>query len=372
MYNVNYHWDPLQVCVVGKCYPPEFYKFIGDTQVRTAMEKIAIETTIDLENLCKVLQSFGVEILRPEVSDDFERYKVGDRYLPAPITPRDDMAMIGQTFYMTTPSLHAKWNQLRGVDWPLFPPQTNNDYDNLPLFVKTELDQFGITDILGIYYKDYSCYKNIESRIKSQGNPIIYDQNIDSAMVCRLGKDLFFGTWTIGQSHDDLYNKIKILFPSYNSSIIESGGHLDGTICPVCPELVISSSDISSEVLQKHFPKSEIFYVEKFQANDRFTVLKKQNNGKWWLPGEENNHKFTDYVKTYFEHWLGNVEETSIDVNMLMIDPKNVICSRYNDLLFKKLDQYGITAHLVPFRHSNFWDGGLHCVTNDLHRNSND
>jgi hypothetical protein len=36
--------------------------------------------------------------------------------------------------------------------------------------------------------------------------------------------------------------------------------------------------------------------------------------------------------------------------------------------LFDCLERYGITAHVVPFRHRFFWDGGLHCVTSDLHR----
>lgn len=28
----------------------------------------------------------------------------------------------------------------------------------------------------------------------------------------------------------------------------------------------------------------------------------------------------------------------------------------------------GIKVHVSPFRHKYFWDAGIHCITNDLHR----
>ena len=53
---------------------------------------------------------------------------------------------------------------------------------------------------------------------------------------------------------------------------------------------------------------------------------------------------------------------------MLVIDKNNVICSNYNEKVFKKFDEYGITAHVINFRHRFFWDGGIHCITSDLDR----
>ena len=68
------------------------------------------------------------------------------------------------------------------------------------------------------------------------------------------------------------------------------------------------------------------------------------------------------------DDWVTYVEETVFDVNMLVIDEKNIICNNYNKNLFDALDRWGITAHLVNFRHRYFWDGGLHCITSDLKR----
>ena len=96
--------------------------------------------------------------------------------------------------------------------------------------------------------------------------------------------------------------------------------------------------------------------------------LKKKNHGKWWVPGEELNDDFTDFVESWLSHWVGFVEETVFDVNMLIIDPKNVMVFNYNPQVFEALNRYGVTPHIVPFRHRYFWDGGISCCTQDLRR----
>jgi hypothetical protein len=42
--------------------------------------------------------------------------------------------------------------------------------------------------------------------------------------------------------------------------------------------------------------------------------------------------------------------------------------TKNKELVFEALERYNITPHMVEFRHKNFWDGGLHCITSDLHR----
>ena len=72
MYNVYQHWDPLKVCIVGKSYGPEFYSFITNSRVRNVLERIAIETEDDYQKLIKLLESFNVEILRPDVTKNYQ------------------------------------------------------------------------------------------------------------------------------------------------------------------------------------------------------------------------------------------------------------------------------------------------------------
>ena len=136
----------------------------------------------------------------------------------------------------------------------------------------------------------------------------------------------------------------------------------------MAPGLIISLDDVPT--FADTFPGWEVVYLPGQSWSDvqPFLCLKEKNKGKWWIPGFEHDQNVIDVVETWLGHWTGYVEETVFDVNMLIIDPKNVIVFNYNKQVFDALERYGITPHVVPFRHRYFWDGGIHCVTSDLHR----
>jgi len=136
----------------------------------------------------------------------------------------------------------------------------------------------------------------------------------------------------------------------------------------VTPGLIISLYDVPTYA--DTFPGWEVVYLpgQSWDAIEAFGILKHKNRGKWWIPGFEYDSEVIDTVEQWLGYWTGYVEETVFDVNMLIIDPKNVIVFNYNKQVFQALERYGITPHIVPFRHRYFWDGGIHCVTSDLHR----
>jgi hypothetical protein len=341
MYSVYQHWDKLKVCIVGRSYPPEFYSYISNSRVRNVMERIAIETEEDYQKLISLLKSFNVEVLRPELKDSIEQYFVKGKYVAPPMTPRDYTAMIGNTFY-------------------------TNIVDN---------------------------YENINENIGKK-NKIIYGEDICSASVTRIGRDLYLGTpepkdlWRkfkhslhpidepVSKKFEKnflkilkIYNEKKISnFPDYRCHVVDSEGHLDGTFCPVIPGLIISLNDI--QTYEETFPNWEVVYLpnQSWDLVKPFLNLKSKNKGKWWVPGEELNDDFTDFVEVWLTDWVGYVEESVFDVNMLVIDKKNVVCNNYNKTVFDAFERYGITAHIVNFRHRFFWDGGLHCITSDIDR----
>ena len=365
-YSVHQHWDPLKVCAVGRSYPPEFYSYIQNSKVRNVMERIAMETEEDYQKLIKLLESFNVETVRTEIGTDINQHLnvVTGKYLPPPMTPRDYTAMIGDTFYMPSGvSASKQYDTLKGSDWPSQAPTTQEEFDNLPEFVKQELKDFGWES-----YSAPSPTRPIKTLLEKQGNKIIYDKDINSATTTRVGKDLYFGTDTYDQDQRELKTRVEKLFPDYRRHIINTGGHSDGTFCPVKPGLIISLRDIPTYATT--FPDWEVVYLpgQSWTAVSSFLKLKEKNGGKWWVPGEELNDDFTDFVETWLGHWVGYVEETVFDVNMLVIDEKNVICNNYNEQVFAAFDRHGITPHVVNFRHRYFWDGGLHCITSDLHR----
>lgn len=339
MLNVYNHWDKLKTCIVGKSYSPKFYDFVSDTNIRNKLRIVAEQTEEDLDNLSKQLQKFGVQVIRPVVTDNYKDVLYGNKLLPAPISPRDYTAVIDNKVFMPSPHNRGLYNKLRGTDWPLMPPTCNT------------IDGFAIEDL---YNHDHSWLKDVQDFVEKQGNEIVYDMDIDSAMVHRVGDTLYVGNWSPGDTW--VVEKLVELFPSKRIQLIETHGHLDGCICIVSPNLVITR------------PNMDITFLDKEVYTININNLRITKPGTWWLPSELTSAKFEDYISTYLQHWIGNIQETYVGVNMLMVDPSNVFCSNEDEDLFNALERHNITPHVVPFRHEWFWDNGLHCVTSDLDR----
>ena len=366
MYSVYQHWDPLKVCVVGRSYPPEFYSWITKPAVRSLFEKIAIETEEDYQEIIKKLQSFGVEVLRPELPP---LAQLNGQIVRPPMTPRDYFLSYGNTFYENYSFDWKKsYQRVKDQSWP--DCNTIEEFVNLPKWIQDECNQLHkLTDYRAFWN---ISYKHVFEQIRSQGNTIKshlgYSELLNGAQVSRIGKDLYFGTKSYTQDTTDYQKFIDNEFPDTRNHIVNTGGHSDGTYCPVTPGLIISLKDVPTYA--DTFPGWEVVYLpgQSWSLIKDFLELKHKNGGRWWIPGFEHDQDVVDVVETWLSHWTGYVEETVFDVNMLIVDPKNVIVFNYNKQVFDALDRYGITPHIVPFRHRYFWDGGIHCVTSDLHR----
>ena len=365
-YSVYQHWDPLKVCIVGRSYPPEFYSWITVPHVRSLFEKIAIETEEDYQAIIKKLQEFGVKVMRPKLPTAEDCF-VNGQYIAPPMTPRDYNIMIGDTYYCNyNLSFRSFYQSVKDPSWPNC--NTHEEFINLPKYIQQEcIDVHGYEKLS----RTYSVYDHILSDIKEHGGKVAVndlDNDAPGAMISRIGRDLYVGTKSYDQDTTEYKKYLNNKFPNYRTQIVNTGGHSDGTYCPVCPGLIISLDDVPTYA--DTFPDWEVVYLpgQSWNAIQPFINLKNKNNGKWWIPGFETDQDVIDVVETWLSHWTGYVEETVFDVNMLIIDPKNVMVFNYNKQVFDALDRYGITPHVVPFRHRYFWDGGIHCVTSDLHR----
>lgn len=364
-WSVYQHWDPLKVCVVGRSYPPEFYSWIKVPHVRKLFEKIATETEEDYQNIINKLESFGVKVLRPNLpTDPF----IDGKFLPPPMTPRDYTVMAGNTFYENYSfNFHKAYQDVKDPSWPEC--NTVEDFKLLPDWIQNECNTVhGFKN----YQANLNMYVHIFDHIRKQGNTVkshVYNsKSLNGAQISRIGRDLYFGTESYDQDIVSYKKFIDQEFTSTRNHIVNTGGHGDGTYCPVCPGLIISLQDVPTYA--ETFPDWEVVYLpgQSWTAVKPFLNLKEKNRGRWWIPGFEQDQAVIDVVETWLGHWTGYVEETVFDVNMLIIDPKNVMVFNYNKQVFDALARYGITPHVVPFRHRYFWDGGIHCVTSDLHR----
>lgn len=377
MYSVYQHWDPLQVCVVGKSYPPEFYSWITNAQTRNKFEKLATETEEDYQALINLLQNkFGVEIFRPRFPDDWQQLYLQGKWVQPPTAPRDYFLMIGEKFWIPQiPNASHAWSvfyrQHKLSWWPDY-VRPNDFYDAWPEFapeIKTKFETFQSMDQKHLDAK-LGFYSHVFNDIKQQGNQIEYTDLdfINGCFVSRIGQDLYFATQTYHDNKQEILNKVDKLFPDTKNHVVNSGGHGDAVYCPVTPGLIISLNDVPTYA--DTFPDWEVVYLppSNYAHMREFEFSMKRNKGRWFMPGFESDNNLIDIVDHYFDEWVGQVSETVFDVNILIVDPKNIVVSTHNDKVESACARHGIEVHVVPFRHKYFWDCGIHCVTNDLDR----
>lgn len=377
MYTVYQHWDPLNVCLVGRTYPPEFYSWIQDTRTRSRFEEMARETEEDYQNLISLLTSrFGVKILRPELPQNLNSLFIQGKWVQPPTAPRDYFLMIQDRFWVPkVPNASHAWSvfyrQNKQSWWPDY-SRPNDFYEAWPEYaseIQIKFADFSKTDQQHLDQK-LAFYDHVFDDIKVQGNEIVYTDLdfINGCFVSRIGKNLFFATQTYYDDKLSILNQVNQLFPDTTNKVVNSGGHGDAVYCPVAPGLIISLSDIPTYA--DTFPDWEVVYLppSNYAHMREFEFSMKRNKGRWFIPGFEKDTNLNNIVDYYFDEWVGQVSETVFDVNILIIDQKNIVVSTYNDKVEKACARHGIEMHVSPFRHKYFWDCGIHCITNDLSR----
>lgn len=377
MYTVYQHWDPLQVCVVGRSYPPEFFSWITNSKTREIFETMAQETEEDYQQLIALLtDKFGVTVLRPQLPDDFDQLQVGNKWVPPPTAPRDYFLMIHDKFWIPKiPNASHAWSvfyrQNKLPQWPDYvrpsdfyqahPDQANN--------IREKFAQFQLVDQQHLETK-LQFYQPVLQHLRSHSTEIVYTDLdfVNGCFVSRIGHDLYFATQTFHDDQQDILQRVNGLFPHTRNHVVNAGGHGDAVYCPVTPGLIISLNDVPTyadtfpgwEVI--YLPPSDYAHMREFQSSIR------RNKGRWFIPNFESDANLVDMVNHYFDHWVGQVSETVFDVNILIVDPKNIVVSNYNKLVDQACQRHGINMHVSAFRHRYFWDAGIHCITNDLHR----
>jgi sporulation protein YlmC with PRC-barrel domain len=145
-------------------------------------------------------------------------------------------------------------------------------------------------------------------------------------------------------------------------------GHTDGVFSCLKPGVIVTLNNIQD--YKKNFPGWDILYLpdQSWSKVSKFLKIKDKVGGRWWVPGREENEPFTQFVNEWLGTWVGYVEETVFDVNMLSINEECVIVNNYNKVVFDYLKKHNIEPIIWKQRHRYFWDGGVHCLTVDLER----
>lgn len=372
-------WDPLKTVMLGDCYPPNFYDDVVNPKIRGALQRITNETIEDLDYYKKVLKDFGCTVLRPKIdrSDSIMNYinqyggVSGKQGVPrSPLQPRDAQLVIGEKLYYTI-------NDHYGIKEVL--SEYDSDYVDISKVEDVEgrkgckLTREHFEALAGVDWMTFDDY--LKPDFFDKVMPHIAEEIISHHGTSRLpapcvtvvGKDLYVDT------ADDIFfpfqeQALRRLNPDMRINKLSIGGHNDGCFHVMKPGALISIKEI--EDYSESFPNWDVLYLPNtgWGQVKGFMQMKSKVNGKWWVPGEEENDEFTAFVETWLNEWVGYAEESVFDVNVLCLDDKHVCVNNYNEEAFAYFKKIGMEPIIVPFRHRYFWDGGLHCITLDLYR----
>lgn len=317
-------FQPLKEVWLGDCYPVEWYCDF-DNQAQDIFALITELTKQDLKKFQQKLQDLGIIVHRPSFDDKSRFLDQDGNLIKPPITPRDWAMTLGDTLYVI--------------------PQYENSFTGFEKTIDGYKKQNQKVVVLDRSKPDAMCYVPFPS-------------------VVRVGQDIFLDCGKDSPGYGYFEQMVDHLGKNYRVHVTHTNEHNDGIFCPVKPNTIFSTHYLTS--YEKTFPGWNIFYL-----ND--TTRQRQNsghNGNWWVPGK-NYQIYNNSVIKYAHDWIGNSLETVFEVNMLVVDEHNIFCIAEDERACRQLESLGITAHIIDFRCRGFWDGGLHCLTTDIHREGN-
>ena len=354
-------WDPLKQVILGNVFEPEFFETVGDPKLRDLLQQILYETHEDLTNIRKTLEDLGVEVIQPprnsmdgvreedmfdtiqSVMDAFGKNEVIDFIWKPCLMPRDNWITLGDKILFT------------GSDFTN-PYKINPDIiDHYPVknLIERDGSGFSINDRPHTYSNTFWA-----PQIIRVGNKLIIDEEDKTNL----------GEWVL-----DKYPQFK------STSAITAGGHTDGAMCLPKPGLVIHTPWIDGNIFKETLPGWDILGIQnpnQMQADNAhewnglnsWRLEKDITEGRWWTPQAKSNPELVKFVDRYLSEWTGFAEESIFEVNMLSISEEVILSLNYQKEVHDKLKKHNIEPIYCRFRHRNFWDGGLHCLTLDTYR----
>ena len=331
MINSYTSWQPLEEVIVGRAYPPDYFDFIDNAQVRCQLQQILAETDEDLTNLQRTIEQYGARVLRPNLPTKswFSGSLRNGKPLLPPLTPRDWQISLGQKL-------------LRIIPMPAL-DEICNQYSDQVINPHTAT-------------WDPDCILNGAS----------------ASCIVRVGRDVFFDNSDYLKPEQTRWIVDNVLGPEYRVHEAITDGHGDAVFAILKPGVILSSKHDIHLHLDKDFPGWEVLKIwdsSIIAAMEMGKFKREANPGAWYVQGQTPTPEFTTFVDTYLNEWTGFVAETVFDVNCLVLDEENVIFSAYNKSVFDFCERHRINPIICELRHSYFWDGGISCCTQDLIRN---
>lgn len=342
-------WDPLEEVIVGRlegaAFPPrhdyiksgvprEFYSLLFWLQGhRIPGPFAATPAQRELDEFIHILEAEGVRVRRPDIVDHQKKFSTPRWKAHGFVTacPRDCFLVVG-TEIIEAPMAwryryferHAYYNLFKeyfaaGCKWTSAPKPPL--YDNL-------------------YSKDYSVPKG--------NDPVSYYINeseivFDAADFIRCGKDIFVtrsnvtnaaGIEWVRRHLGDTYSIHEII------SHAKQPMHIDSTFIPLGPgRVMINPEYVDPQELPAVTKSWEVLIAPKPVITERGFFGEKAAQCSLW-----------------------------VNMNVLMLDSKRVICEKTQEPMVRALKEWGFETIPVKFTSYNPFGGAFHCATLDIRR----
>ena len=326
-------FQPLEEIWLGDTYPISFYDNL-DSELQEHFHKLTEDTQNTLNKVQNILKGHNVIVRRPSFSSDSSNYRdKNDMLIKPPMSIRDTNMCLGNKMF----NLNLGW-------------KINPFKETIDQYIKNNED---------VHYVDRS-------------KPYAW---VGYGEVVRLGKDLYYDV-ALEQSQPRRLKTctkgFKDIGNNFRRHLLHFGGHADGVFCPVKEGYIISTHYGDKKIYDKTFPGWQVFWlpdVTKARSKKFKESKVSLEFNKWWIPDNHyHSPVFNKYVHDAVKHWTGDSTETVFDVNMLVVDEKNVICFCEDDTIFDIFKKLNINAHVVDHPTRGFWDAGFHCLTSDIRR----
>ena len=347
---IHTEFDPLEEVIVGDSYSPGDLDAILPNKSLGGFNKILEETKEDYQKLADYIQSNNIRVHRPKIYKFEEQIRLPnfDVELPmSPLVPRDAYMVRGKTVIQTYTSLTDRYFDSYSY-YEIFKKLFDEGYNwiSQPAPVLRKLN-----DSEKWFFDDMIYHNKLNDKVLWHMATLF--QAGDAVIVNDKGPGTNSGLEWVKRNFPDTR------FVTNQGTKFRGFGHIDHGFILIDDETVIHAGiEWVPEILrnkklidiQSYLPKLNLdrFFADYHRAGSRYDV---------------------EWIEKYLENWKGYNQEVCFDLNVLILDSKNILWGREIPELFRFLErEHGIESHVCHARHGLYWEGGIHCSTLDIKR----
>ena len=293
----------------------------------------------DIQGIQKAFEDLNIIVHRPKVLKQVVNYKTP--YYQATMIPalniRDQVVILGNRIVELAPQVRCRYFEndlLKPIFYEFFKRGNCNWFEMpKPMMLDSSFDIESLKETYPIENTEY--HPEIELNFN-----VGHEMMIDAAQLVRFGKDIIVNVST--NNHRLGAEWLIRMFPEYNFHILRSvtDNHLDSYIVPLCEGVLLVRNNFIKSILPDFLKKWKLIFAPQPKEN--------------YFP----KYGFDDI----------RLASPFIDINVLSIDGKKIMCNTLFPELIDLLEKEGFDPIPVQHRHRRLFSGGFHCFTLDIVR----